>query len=93
MMGKAALVTINENEELFSYFCAFNDLVIDGSIFPNKNIHKETWISADGQTKKGIDHITIERKWRRSRLDVRNLRGADAGSDHHLVVSFFKVKL
>ena len=92
-MGKEALGIMNENGELFSDFCAFNDLVIGGSIFPHKNIHKETWISPDGNTKNQIDHITIERKWRRSLQDVRNLRGADAASDHHLVLGIFKVKL
>ena len=39
MMGKEALGTINENGKFFSDFCAFNDLVIGGTIFPHKNIH------------------------------------------------------
>jgi len=40
-----------------------------------------------------IDHLTIGRKWRRSLLDVRVKRGADAASDHHLVMADLKVKL
>nr|KAG5687671.1 hypothetical protein BaRGS_027563 [Batillaria attramentaria] len=40
-----------------------------------------------------IDHITIGRKWRRSLLDVRAKRGADAASDHHLVIAAIKIKL
>ena len=34
----------NENGELFTDFCTFNDLGIGGTIFPHKNIHKTTWI-------------------------------------------------
>nr|KAG5703440.1 hypothetical protein BaRGS_022489 [Batillaria attramentaria] len=37
--------------------------------------------------------ITIGRKWRRSLLDVRAKRGADAASDHHLVIAAIKIKL
>ena len=40
-----------------------------------------------------IDHVTIGRKWWRSLLDVRVKQGADAASDHHLVVAELKVKL
>ena len=83
----------NENGELFTDFCAFNDLVIGGTVFPHKAIHKKTWVSPDGKTENQIDHITIGRKWRRSLLDVMVKRGADAASDHHLVQATLKVKL
>nr|KAG5685242.1 hypothetical protein BaRGS_035258 [Batillaria attramentaria] len=85
--------TQNENGELFTEFCTTNDLVIGGTIFPHKTIHKTTWTSPDGRTVNQIDHITIGRKWRRSLLDVRAKRGADAASDHHLVIAAIKIKL
>jgi hypothetical protein len=47
----------------------------------------------NGKTENQIDHITIGKKWRRSLQDVRVKRGADAASDHHLVVAVFKTKL
>lgn len=31
--------------------------------------------------------------WRKSLQDVRVRRGADVGSDHHLVTAYFKLKL
>ena len=43
------------------------------------------------QDKNQIDHIS--RKWRRSLHDVSVKRGADAASDHHLVVAVLKIKL
>ena len=93
IMGKHSLGEQNENGELFTEFCTFNDLVIGGTLFPHKKIHKTTWISPDGKTENQIDHITIGRKWRRSLHDVRVKRGADMASDHHLVMAILKVKL
>ena len=93
IMGRHGIGKQNENGELFTDFCTFNDLVIGGTLFPHKTIHKTTWVSPDGKTENQIDHITIGRKWRRSLHDVRVKRGADAASDHHLVVATLKTKL
>ena len=93
IMGTEALGNMNENGEMFTDFCAFNDLVIGGSVYPHKDIHKATWVSPDGRTENQIDFITIARKWRRSLLDTKARRGADAGTDHHLVLGTIKIKL
>ena len=74
-------------------FCARHDLVIGGTIFPHKDCHKVTWVSPDHKTENQIDHVAIGRKWRRSLLDETNKRGADIGSDHHLVVAKIKLKI
>nr|KAG5692151.1 hypothetical protein BaRGS_020699 [Batillaria attramentaria] len=39
-MGPHGLGQMNENGERFADFCALNQLVIGGSIFPHKRIHK-----------------------------------------------------
>ena len=93
IMGKHALGEMNDNGRRFADFCLEHDLVIGGSVFPHKNIHKETWISNDGVTKNQIDHICVSRKFRRSLLDVRSYRGADANSDHQLVIGKLQFKL
>ena len=87
VMGKDGVGVQNENGELLTEFCTFNDLVFRGTVFQHRQIHKTTWTSPDGRTVNQIDHVTIGRKWRRSLLDVRVKRGADAASDHHLVVA------
>nr|KAG5685438.1 hypothetical protein BaRGS_007947 [Batillaria attramentaria]KAG5703389.1 hypothetical protein BaRGS_023436 [Batillaria attramentaria] len=69
---------MNEDGERFADFCALNQLVIGGSIFPHKRIDKATWRSPDHVTENQIDHICISRKFRRSWRDVRVMRGADA---------------
>nr|KAG5701138.1 hypothetical protein BaRGS_002614 [Batillaria attramentaria] len=93
IMGKHGTGTQNENGELFTEFCTTNDLVIGGTIFPTRPSTKPPGTSPDGRTVNQIDHITIGRKWRRSLLDVRAKRGADAASDHHLVIAAIKIKL
>jgi hypothetical protein len=92
-MGKHGIGEMNENGELFADFCVQNDLVIGGTIFKHKNIHKVTWISPDHNTQNQIDHICISRKWRRSLMDVRAYRGADVGSDHILLIGKLRVKI
>ena len=92
-MGRNGVGNMNENGELFADLCAFNDLVIGGTVFPHKTIHKTTWTSPDGNTENQIDHFTVSRKWRRSLLDVRVKRGADVASDHQLLIGTLKTKL
>lgn len=47
---------MNENGQLFVDFCAENNLVIGGTIFRHKNIHKTTWVSPDHRTENQINH-------------------------------------
>ena len=56
-------------------------------------LHKGTWVSPDHVTVNQIDHICINKKFRRSMLDLKARRGADIASDHHLVVAKVKLKL
>jgi hypothetical protein len=50
-------------------------------------------VSPDHRTENQIDHITIDRKFRRSLTDVRNKIGADIASEDHLVMAHFKFKI
>uniref|UniRef100_A0A8C4XXD4 Endonuclease/exonuclease/phosphatase domain-containing protein n=1 Tax=Gopherus evgoodei TaxID=1825980 RepID=A0A8C4XXD4_9SAUR len=93
VMGTHTLGEMSENGERFVDLCALNNLVIEGSIFPHKRIHKSTWVSPAGTTENQIDHVCISKKFRRSLQDIRVRRRADAASDHHLVVARLKLKL
>ncbi|VDO53654.1 unnamed protein product [Schistosoma margrebowiei] len=93
IMGRHGLGERNENGERFANLCAFNKLFIGGTIFPHNSIYKATWISPDHTTENQIDHICINKKFRRTMEDVRTRRGADVASDHHLVVANLKLKL
>ena len=92
-MGKEGIGEISANGEKLVDFCEENDLVIGGTLFMHRDIHKLTWTSPDGRTQSQIDHIIINGKWRHSLLDVRVKRQADVGSDHNLVVAKLKLKL
>ena len=93
IMGRQGLGIKNENGELFINFCADNSLVIGGSIFQHKDIHKATWMSPDHHTHNQIDHICIKKKFRRSLQNVRVFRSADVASDHHLLVGQIRLRL
>jgi Reverse transcriptase (RNA-dependent DNA polymerase)/Domain of unknown function (DUF6451) len=93
IMGNHGIGNRNNNGERFAELCMDRNLMIGGTMFPHKNIHKVTWVSPDGVTQNQIDHIAISREWRTSLLDVCNRRGADVYSDHHLVVGMVRIKL
>lgn len=93
VMDKHDLGEMNENGELFADLCALNELVIGGSIYPHKDIHKATWVSLDYVTDNQIDDFYISKKFRRTLQDVQVKRGVDVASDHHLVLATLKLHL
>ena len=74
-------------------FATSNGLNVRSTMFPHKDIHKETWYSAEGRTVNQIDHILISNRFRSAITDIRALRGPDIGPDHNLLKINFKVKL
>ena len=76
-MGVHGLGVLNDNGERFVNACATNNIVIGGSAFPHKRIHKATWASPDQVTENQIDHIGINQMFRISLQDVREKRGAE----------------
>lgn len=92
-MGRHGCGTMNENGERLVGFCLDNDLVVGGTLFQHKEIHKLTWKSPGNRTSNQIDHITINGRWKRSLNDVRAYRGADIYSDHFLLVCSLRLKL
>ena len=93
VMGKEGLGEMNVNGEHFADFCDLQDLVIGGTIFPHKQIHKATWRHPNCTAENQIDHMAYSRKFRRCFSDVRTMKGATVGSDHYLVVGSLKLKL
>ena len=92
-MGQHVLGEMNENGERFADLCGLTELVIGGSIFVQKRIHKATWVSPDHVPENQINHFCITKKFRHSLKDVRERRGADAASDHHLLTARLKLRL
>lgn len=67
------------------------ELVICSTYFPRKNIHKHTWISLNGLTKNQIDHVMIIKKYMSCISNVRNYKGADADTDHYVIIAHFRM--
>ena len=63
IIGPACSGFANDNEPRLLYFCASNDLRIGSSWFPRKRVHRLTWYSNDGVTRKAFDHVIISRRW------------------------------
>lgn len=93
VMEAHGLGRMNQNGELFTDLCHTRNLVIGGTLFPHKRIHKVIWESPDHVTDNQIDHIANSRKWRKSLLNVRSYRGADVASVHHLVTAQIRIRL
>jgi len=93
VMRRHGIGNMNENGELFSELYANCDLIIGGTVFPHKTCHKVSWVSPDNITENQTDHIEISKRFRRSLLGVRNKRGVDICSDHHLMIANFRLKI
>ena len=84
---------ISKNGIKMIQFAVSKVLNIRSTTFPHKDIHKETWYSADSRTANQIDHVLNSNWFRSAVTDIRALRGPDIGSDHNLLKIKFKVKL
>ena len=93
-VGKQSLHdSTNDNGKRFMDFCALHEYIIGGTLFEHKNIHKATWLSPKGDFTSQIDHICINKRWKKCLLDVRSQRGADINTSHYLVRGKLRLKL
>ena len=92
-MGREGCDTMNDNGERLLDICTAFDFLFVRTLFPHRDVYKQTWYSPDGRDKNQIDYMMIKGMWRRSLLDVRERRGTNVGSDHHLVTATLKLKL
>jgi hypothetical protein len=75
--------TSNENVISAIDFASDDNMIIKGTYFQHKNVHKETSQSPDGITNNQFDHI--DERHASSIMDVRSYRGVDRDWDYHLV--------
>ena len=82
--GNESLHNETNNKIKLIQFAISQGLNVRSTKFPHKDIHKETWYSADGRTADQIDHVLISNRFRSAITDIRALTGPDIGSDHNL---------
>jgi len=83
----------NDNGTRLINLCLAKGFTLSSTYFPRKDMHKQTWIAPNGITKNQIDHVMIQNKHKGCIKSVRSYRGADAESDHYLVITELKIRL
>ncbi|KAL4142514.1 hypothetical protein QTP88_004958 [Uroleucon formosanum] len=82
----------NDNGTRLINMAMSKKLVISSTYFPRKDIHKHTWVSPNELTKNQIDHVMISKKHMSYISNVKSYRGADADTDHYLIIANFRIR-
>jgi len=79
----------NDNSDRLTMLCDMHDLTILGSWFKRLDIHRMTWISHNGTTRKEIHHVITRHREKGLFHSCRVYRGAEApaNSNHVLLVA------
>src|SRR3989442_5468331 len=74
-------------------FCKSHNLFATNTWFQQKKSSQHTWISPDKVTKKQIDFVLVDKRFRNGIQNSRSMPGADFDSDHNPVVVKMKIRL
>lgn len=77
VMERRGYGVLNYNGESLAEFFGMNNLITEGTSFPQKEIYKISWNSPNWRQKPQIDYLLINGKLRQSLRYVRVKRGAD----------------
>jgi len=75
----------NEIGSMLVTFASNRNMVVSSTMFPHKNIYKQTWMSPCCRIRNQIDYVLVDNRIRSNVIDVRSMRGSNAISDHFLV--------
>ena len=77
----------NDNGVRTVNFTTSKNLIFNITMFPHRDIHKDTWTFPDEKTHNQTYNIMGVRMWHSNMLDVRSFRRADCETDHYVVVA------
>jgi hypothetical protein len=83
----------NDNGVRVVNFATSKNPIVRSTMFPQRNIHKYTWTSTDGNTHNQIELILTDRRRHSNVLNVRSFRAADCDTDHCLVVAKIRERI
>ena len=84
----------NENSEKLLSFCTSHKLLVGGTWFQHRQVHRYTYNPPDPSCrKKMLDHILFAERYRGCLTNVRTRRGKTAITDHELVIAEVSMKL
>ena len=85
-VGEYGLGTRNERGQLLVDFCRRNKMIVTNTWFKHDRRRRYTWKSPGDLRRYQLDYILVKERYRNSIKNAHTLPGADADTDHNLLV-------